>query len=339
MDRLRKYVISNLSSYFSSIFISLFAIASVVFLVKIATYTAVIEVSVTELLELFVFMLPEVLFYTLPVTFFIAATLALFKISNDNEIIVLFSLGIKPSFLLKILFKPALLLTITLLFDFLVIFPHAKVLSANMLTYKRSEAKFNLAASEFGNSFGDWLLYLGKDNKDGSYSKVFLFNKRAPKEILIEAKKAKILNNGGLLKLQLLKGEGYTYSKTDLSQINFESMIINDTLKTDLDTYRKPLDYWRSPERAKAKKKMLIRNTLLSFFPILSLFMVAAIGIVQVRYQKSKVYLYMFLSILIYYASSLSLHNKLGYYAVPIVMVLWSVVTYFIYRKTIAKRY
>ncbi|QSZ41669.1 LptF/LptG family permease [Sulfurimonas aquatica] len=339
MNRLRSYIISNLSSLFLSIFMPLFTIASVIFLIKLATYTAVIQLSIWEMAKLYFFVLPEILFYTLPVTFFIASTLTLFKLSNDNEIVVLFSLGIKPAFILKTLLRPAILLSLVLSIDFFILFPHATVLSSNFVSYKKSEAKFNLAASEFGNSFGDWLLYLGKKNLDGTYSQVFLFNKKKKEEILISAQKAEIINDSGILRLKLSDGEGYGYSTESFTQMNFTTMLINDTMKTSLTTYRAPLDYWLSDDRADSKRHMFITDTLLSLFPIISLFLVASIGIVHARHQKSGVYLFIFATIILYYGLTLGLQDILVYYTIPTIAISWTLLSYFIYRKTIVNRF
>jgi len=339
MKRLEKYIIHNLSVLFLSIFIPLFTIASVVFLIKLATYTAVIELSIWEMTKLYFFVLPELLFYTLPITFFISATLSLFKLSNDNEIIVIFSLGIKPFFLLKTLLKPAIFLTIVLLLDFLVLFPHSKILSSNFISYKKSEANFNLSASEFGNSFGSWLLYLGEENKDGSFGKVFLFNKNQKEEILIAANRAELINDSGVLRLKLNNGEGYSYSKEKFTQINFKTMYINDTLVTELDEYKSTFDYWFSKERADAKKKMFIMDTLFSFFPIIGLFLALSIGIVHARHGKSQVYLVLFLGVLVFYGATIGLQKVFGFYTIPVVGFSWLIGTYIIYRKTIVKRF
>jgi lipopolysaccharide export system permease protein len=320
-------------------FLPLFAIASVVFLIKLATYTAVIQLSIWEMTQLYIFTLPEILFYTLPITFFVAATLTLFRLSNDNEIIVLFSLGIHPKFLLRVLLKPALLLSILLAFNFFVIFPHAKVLSSNMITFKKSEAKFNLSASEFGHSFGDWLLYIGAENKDGSYGDVFLFNKKKEEEILISANQAEVINDGGVLRLKLSDGEGYSYSKEKFTQIDFETMFINDTMKTDLTAYEDTLGYWLSEHRRDKKITMFITDTLLSLFPLLCLFLVLSIGIIHARHQKSKTYLYLFLGIVIFYGSTIGLQKVLSFYTIPIVAFVWLGVTYFMYRKMIVARF
>ena len=339
MNRLQNYITHNLSILFLSIFLPLFSIASVIFLIKLATYTAVIQLSIWEMSKLYFFVLPEILFYTLPITFFIAATLTLFRLSTDNEMVVLFSLGIHPKFILKTLLKPALLLSLLLSFDFFILFPHATVLSSNFISYKKSEAKFNLSASEFGHSFGKWLLYLGSSSSDGSYGDVFLFNKNKKEEILIGAKKAQIINDQGLLRLKLTDGEGYSYSKDTFSQINFDVMYINDMLRTDLTTYKTPLEYWKSNDRAKSKRHMFITDTLLSLFPLMSLFLVASIGIVHVRHQKGRVYLYLFLGVLLFYGATLGLQGILFYYTIPVVAILWTLITYIIYRKTIVARF
>jgi len=339
MYKLRKYIIHNLSVLFLSIFLPLFAIASVIFLIKLATYTAVIHLTIWEMTKLYLFVLPEVLFYTLPVTFFIASVLTLFRLSTDNEIVVLFSLGIKPNFIIKTLLKPALLLSLLLSFDFFILFPHATVLSSNFVSYKKSEAKFNLSASEFGHRFGDWLLYIGKDNPDGTFGDVFLFNKNQKEEILIEAKKAEVINDGGLLRLKLTDGEGYNYSTKKLSQINFDTMHINDTMTTNLTTYRTPLEYWKSSDRKESKTHMFITDTLLSLFPVISLFLAVSIGVVHIRHQKAKVYLYLFLGILVFYGTTLGLQKVLVFYTIPTVAILWLISTYIIYRKTIVARF
>jgi len=338
MNRLKKYILNNFSSLFMSIFLPLFVIASVIFLIKLSTYTAVIQLTIWEMGKLYLFMLPDLLFYTLPITFFIAATLSLFKLSNDNEIIVIFALGIKPGFIIRTFFKPAFVLSMLLAFDFLAVAPHTTTLSINFLSYKKSEAKFNLAASEFGNSFGDWLLYIGEKDKNGTFSKVFLFNKKQEEEILISAKKAKVINDSGILRLKLMDGEGYSYSKEKFSQINFKKMLINDTLKTNLRTYKQPLQYWLSKENAGGKKHVLIRDTLISLFPIITLFLIATIGIVQIRHQKSKVYLYLFLTIVIYYGMTIGLEKMFQYYTITVVSLSWLITTYILYRKTIVNK-
>lgn len=339
MKILQNYLRNSLSFLFLTIFLPLFFIASIVFLIKMATYTAVIQISIPEMGKLFLFMLPELLFYTLPASFFIASTLALFRLSNDNEVVVLFSLGIRPSVIIKTFFIPALFLSTILMFNFFVLFPHAKTLSSNFLSYKKSEAKFNLSASEFGHKFGEWLLYIGGQNKDSTYSDVILFNKKQDEEVLIGAKGAEIINDSGILRLKLSSGEGYSYSEERFTQIDFKTMYINDTMKTDLEEYQTPLEYWIPEEPSAKTQKKFISNFIFSLFPLLSLFLIASIGIVHVRHQKAKVYLFLFITIVAYNALAITLGLTLSYYVIPAFILLWGGVTYLIYKKSIVARF
>ena len=341
MDKLRRYIISNFSLSFFSIFLPLFAIASVIFMIKLAAYTAYIQLNVWEMFKLYLFVLPELFFYTLPLTFFVAAVLALFRLSTENEMVILFTLGIKPGYLVRGLLAPALLLSAVLFFDFFYLFPHAKTLSINFVKYKKSEAKFNLSASEFGHNFGSWLLYIGKDNKDKTFGDVVLFHKEKDEEILIGAERAQINNSNGILRLKLDTGTGYSYRTDTLTQMKFETLFINNIMTTDQRKYLSAYDYWfhNEPNLQKIHTKKLISNVLLSLFPVLSLFMILAIGVAHVRHQKAYIYLYLFGSIVFYYGASIGLVNTLGIYTIPAVIIAWLGVTYPYYRRKIVRRF
>jgi len=332
---------SNFSVSFFSIFLPLFAIASVIFMIKLAAYTAYIQLTFFEMFKLYSFVLPELLFYTLPITFFIAASLALFRLSTDNEMVIIFSLGIKPNYLIKVLLVPALLLSSLLFFNFFFLFPHAKTLSINFMKHKKSEAKFNLSASEFGHKFGSWLLYIGKANDDKTFGDVVLFHKDKEEEIIIGAKRATVENSAGLLRLELEKGKGYSYTKDSLTQMQFETLYINNIMTTDTRPYLSAYDYWfnNEPHLQKIHTKKFISDVLLALFPLLSLFMVLAIGVAHVRHQKAYIYLFLFASIIFYYGTSLGLVGKLGYYTLPVVILSWLALSYPYYRYKIVKRF
>ena len=310
-------------------------------MIKMAAYTAYIQLTVFEMFKLYLFVLPELFFYTLPITFFVAAALALFRLSTDNEMVILFSLGIKPSYLIKVLMVPAFLLSSLLFFNFFFLFPHAKTLSINFMNHKKGEAKFNLSASEFGHNFGSWLLYIGKDNKDNTFGDVVLFHKDKDEEIVIGAKKATIDNSGGVLRLQLETGKGYSYTRESLTQMKFEKLFINNIMTSNQRPYLSAYDYWfnNEPRLQKIHTKKLITDTLLALFPILSLFMVLAIGVAHVRHQKAYIYLFLFLSVISYYGMSIGLVSRLGYYTLPVVIISWLGVTYPYYRRKIVNRF
>lgn len=97
-----RYVLNQFLSTNLSIFFVLFTIVSMVFFIQLAKLTSSIEINFADLLKLYGFMLPRIfIFLILPIAFFIALTLALFRLSRENESIVLFTLGFSPKILAK----------------------------------------------------------------------------------------------------------------------------------------------------------------------------------------------------------------------------------------------
>ncbi len=340
MGKLRRYILSNLSILFFSIFLPLFAIASVIFMFKLATYTAVIQLSIAEMGKLYLFVIPELLFYTLPIAFVVGSALALYRLSNDNEMVVVFSLGISPMYVARVLALPAFLLSVLLFFNFIVVTPYIKIISANFLEKKRAEAKFNLTASEFGHHFGDWMLFINKSYEKGhEFKGVILFNKTTKEEILIKADSAELINKSGVLQLRLNNGESYSYADNLLRTMLFKVGYINDKLSTDPMVYRDTLDYWTNDELKERKQQRFITNSLLSLFPLISIFLVIALGIVHARHQKRWIYLWLFLSIVSFYAAAIITQQWLAYHAIWAVALLWLVVTYGFYRRLVGERF
>jgi lipopolysaccharide export system permease protein len=340
MDKLRRYLLSNLSILFFSIFLPLFAIASVIFMIKLATYTAVIQLSILEMAKLYLFVLPELLFYTLPISFVVGAALTLYRLSNDNEMVVVFSLGISPSFIARVLAVPALLLTLLLLIDFLLVTPYIKIISANFVDHKRAEAKFNLTASEFGHSFGDWMLFINKsDEQTHTFNDVVLFNKTMKDEILITAKSAELLNNKGVLQLRLRDGESYSYDNETLKKMIFKIAYINDMMSSEETIYLNAIDYWTNSDLRERKDQRLITNTLLSLFPFISIFLVIALGVVHARHQKRWIYLWIFLSIIGFYSAAILTQKWLGFHTIWVVTLAWIIITYSFYKRLVGQRF
>lgn len=340
MGKLRRYIFSHLNVLFFSIFIPLFTIASVIFMIKLATYTAVIQLNIGEIGRLYLFVLPELLFYTLPIAFVVASALTLYRLSNDNEMVVVFSLGVSPGYLGKILLLPSFLLSLVLIADFLIITPYINIVNESFLLSKKSEAQFNLTASEFGNSFGNWMLFINKsDSNKKLYDNVVLFNIDVKEEILITADHAKLLNHNGVLQLNLTDGNGYSYNKDTFKHMKYEQLKINDTPDNKIITYNGLIDYWTNDTRRERKQQILITNTLLSFFPLLSIFLIMALGIVHARHQKRWIYLWLFLSVILYYMSAMLLQKWLIYWTIPVVVFIWFSGTYMLYRRLVGNRF
>jgi len=339
MDKLKGYLLSNFSHIYFSIFLPLYVIASVIMLVKIAAFTSVIQLSLFEMVKLYLFMLPELLFYTLPITFFISAVMTVAKLSFDYEMIVIFSLGVKPSSILRFFTKLAIYQSALLIILFFILAPHTKNLYKNFIKVKTTEAKFNIQASEYGHKFGDWLIFVGQDHDDGHFSDVILFNQQDTEETLVVAKNADIVSQKGVLKLQLEQGKGFIYSQDSLSQMSYRKMFINDTTIADTAEYKDTLQYWLNPyQRDKMTRKFTI-NILVALFPLLSVLLIPTIGIINARHQKGYTYAYIFLTILLYYGVTFGIAKSIGLYTIALVSFTTLLsVSYFYYQKVV-KRY
>lgn len=334
----KKYILSHLSSTFFSIFIPLFTIASVIFLVKISSYTTIITLNSYEMFKLYLFSLPQLLFFTLPITFVVSVTMTLYKLSQDNELLVLFSLGKSPIDILKMILSSAILLSIILLFNYIYAMPYIKNISENFIQYKKAEAKFNISASEFGHNFGDWMLFI-KESDGHRFKDIVLYNKELQNDIIIKADDAVLINDSGYLKLELNSGISYSKDKNELKAAMFQKAHINDKMKSDENRFTTINNYWNSDERSDYKTEKIISQTLISIFPLISLFLIFAMGIVHSRNQKRWIYLWIFISITIYYTIISTAQTMHNFNAIWIVSLLWLAIGYGFYRVLVGRRF
>jgi len=334
-----KYIIRNLSHSFFIVFFPLFVIASLVFAIKLSGYTSVIKITMSELFRLYLYGLPELLFYILPFSFFITASLAIHRLSMENETIVLFALGIKPSKLLSILLRPAFLLSVVLIFDFFVLLPLTKVMFRSFVDQKQAEGQFNISASEAGHKFGDWLVFVEQKNLDNTLKNVVLFKPDEIEETLVHSKKAEVVNKNSIMSLELENGKSYSYSKEMLRQVQFKKMAINHKLLKEGQHYKATLEYWLDEGDRSYKIKKFTTSFLLAVFPLLSLFSVLSIALVKARHSHSHIYLWLFAIVMIYFIGVFSLSTQLGLYAIVSIIPVWLTVTYFIYNKKILLHY
>ncbi|WP_456453234.1 LptF/LptG family permease [Hydrogenimonas sp.] len=287
------YLIRSFSGLFFSIFLPIIAIGSLILFVRIAKITEVTQMSFGEMLLMYGYFVPTILFYTLPITFFAALTLTMVKLSNDFENIVLFSFGISPARILRF-FTPLTVATVGLLLLLsLALIPITKQLIKSFISYKSVHAVLNIQASEFGQKFGKWLVFLeSKDEETGKLHNIVLYNASTPKEEqILLAKDGEFFNEGGVLGLKLLQGQAYRITKGQIDQIDFKTMKIYDTSTHEPFTYRNLAEYWLMAVSDAKRLKDLIIFIAVSLFPLLTLFFAFTYGIHHPRYDKNHAYL------------------------------------------------
>ncbi|WP_024955125.1 LptF/LptG family permease [Sulfurospirillum arcachonense] len=341
MGRVNNYLLRSFSSLFSSLFFTLFFITSIVFFIKIASITSVIKITFFELGVLYIYLLPNILLYTLPVTFFIALSLSLFNLSKENETIVLFTLGYKPQKISKLFIIVASILSSLLIINILVLIPTAKQLNANFLDYKKAEAKFNIKATEFGQKFSNWLVYIDKSEQKDSFNGIVMFQEASSNkaEKIITATTANIDNDNGNLKLILDKGKAFEISDKKIEQINFSEMYIKSGEKDEVSKVVNILSYWEEALKNKKRAYNLAFFLLIALFPIATVLFALSIGIVTYRYEKNKIYLSMFTVIIGYLVPGFLLVKLANLPAVALVISISFICSYIFYRKKILLKY
>ena len=337
-DRISRYLLGNFSTVFFPLFNALLLIASVVLFVQISAMTSILKVTFGEMLSLYALALPEILLYTLPVSFFAAGVITLTKLSFDLELIVLFTLRANMGHILKPFLFLAVILSSALLVIGLWLKPKTWYKSKELIYQKEDSAQLNVKASEFGQKFGDWLLFIGKEKGD-RLENVVLFTKDPEKEVFIRSGAARIENVENNFRLTLDQGNTFNIHRSKIDQVEFEKMIVNERAGLNRLDYQGVLAYWQDKLTSKKKKKDLAQTILIALFPLLSLVMIVATGIINPRYQKNRSYLYIIGGTLYYYLLVFTVAAPLPFASLAVVPAVWLGSSYLLYRKRVRPIY
>jgi len=263
----KKYIYSNLSSNFFPIFLTLFGLTSIVYFIKLSRLTSIIKINFSELLYLYFIYIPNILYYVMPISIFVAVVLTLLKLSNEQELIVINSFGFSPKKLLIIFFPVIFAFSILLFIISFIIIPKMDNIYDNFKNIKKTEAQFNIKAGVYGQKFGKWLIYV-ENKKNKIYKNITLFQ-ATNKDIFITAKKAFIKNKDGYLVLELFNGSYLQIEKNNISQIDFEKMILNNKLNQikKISTLSDLFDYWmEAVDKKISKRRRFIQNIFIIFY-------------------------------------------------------------------------
>lgn len=340
MRQLKKYLFKTYSSIFFPIFFTFFIITSIIFLIKIATLTSVIQIDFSELLILYGFSFPKILFYILPVTIFISVTLTFSKLSSEYELMVINSLGLNPLKIIKIFVPNLILSSLLLLLLSLVIIPKVEFLNLEFLEKKKSEAQFNINPSEFGQKFGDWFIYVN-DKKDNTYKNLVLFKKEQDHTSFIIANSAFITPaKNSNLTLNLVSGKAFNIHD-NLKQVSFDSMIINNELSNVnlINTFDDVIKFWQKITVVKQIKSEFMFNIFYAVFPIISILFFLSIGIFNPRYEKNRSTFIALSLITLFVILSHKVSKDLGLWFLVILPSIWFAISYFYYKLRIKDYY
>ncbi|MCD8212710.1 MAG: LptF/LptG family permease [Campylobacter sp.] len=342
MSRVNKYLLYNFLGTFASLFSTLFLIMSIVFFIQIARVTSYIEITFGELLKLYAFMLPRVLLFVVPIAFFVALAMTLFRLSKENESIVIFTLGSSPNLIARFFLIFSIVLSSLLFIVAIVMIPTAAQLNVNFIDYKKTVAKLNLKPTQFGQKFSDWMVYIGSESRDENgtvYNDVVMFNPFVKEsQRLIVAQNAKIINIKSTIELSLNNGKIYDINDKTYHQSNFKSMSIRTQQNESISNVDNIKDYWLEAKTNAKRKKDLSTYILVSLFPFATTLFAISLGIVTYRYEKGAVYLGTF-GILFGYFTLIMLLGSRPSIAIPSIFTVFFISGIWFYRLKIMRRY
>ena len=340
MDRVSRYLISNFFHTFISLFFTLFFLASVIFFIKISQLTSLFSVTFSDLGEAYLYLLPELIVYTLPITFFIAVAMTIFKLSKENETIVLFALTLSPHKIAALFFMLSLGTSLFLLVNSIVMIPISKQLNKNFIAYKKLESKINIKATEFGQKFEGWNVFInGIDN--GVYKDIILYNNDSSKneERFIIAKSAHIDKNGSIIGINLERGKLFNLKNEGLDEISYEEMTMSYKPNiTELKT-ASVIEYWMVAMVNKTRAKDLSINILISFFPLATFLFGISLGVANTRHEKPNIYLHIFVVVLVYYLLMFKVATTFPLFGTALLIIGFHIASGVFFREKILKRY
>ena len=309
MVNVKGYISSNFTKSFLTIFLPFFIIISLVFLVRIAALTSKIQINFSELLLLYSYSIPEIVFYTLPLSFIAALANLLISLSQGNELIALYALGLRSKKILNGLLWISILFSLLLLAISLFAMPLSKQFYRAFKEEKRNDARLNIVPGELGQKFGNYYIYI-KDKTEDSFQNIVIYNRTdKANEQFFSSQSGKMNRNENVASLLLNEGYGYTYSKVKLQQAEYKTLEIFDTSQKKGFQFKSVLSYWQEAAHNSKTMHKLLFFIFISMIPMLSVYLVASFTMINPRYQANHSFLVIFISTLFFYAIASTLQK------------------------------
>jgi len=311
MVNVKGYISSNFTKAFLTIFIPFFLIISLVYLVKISSLTAQIQIDFLELLLLYSYSLPNIVFYTIPLSFIAAVANTLMKLSQDNELIALYALGLKAKKILRSILLLGILFSILLSAISFLGIPMSKQLYNAFKEKKKAEATLNIIPGKLGQKFGQYYIYVKeKDEKNGLFHDMVIYNRtKKDEEQFFSSKKGQLNRDKQVASLLLKDGYGYTYTNEKLQQAKYKTLEVFDTNQKYRFHFQDILSYWTLSKIDRHRMGRALFYLFVSLIPMLSVYLIAAFAMINPRYQANYSFIIIFATTLFLYLIASSLEK------------------------------
>ena len=322
MVNIKSYVSSNFTKAFLTIFLPFFLIISLVYLVKISALTTQIQITMGELFSLYSYSVPDIIFYTLPLSFIAALANVLLKLSQDNELIALYALGLKADKVLRSLLILGLLFSLLLATISFLAMPLSKQMYKEFTNTKKSEAKLNIVAGKLGQKFGNYYIYVKEKKGDDKFDNIVIYNRtKKNEEQFFASHDGQVNKRDGITSLQLNNGYGYTYTELKLQQAKYKSLEVYDKAETKTFKFEDIVEHWSKAATDEKRMHRALFFIFVSLIPLLAVYMVAAFTMINPRYQANRSFVVILVTALGLYLTASSL-EKWGTFSILFLCII-----------------
>lgn len=339
ITKLQQYIVSNFGGVFFPIFFSFYTIATILIFLQISAKTSIIKMSFLEMIQFYSYSIPEIVLYILPISFFASSVITLAKMSFDLELIVVFALQANVKDILKPFLYLSIVLAVVLLLIGFVVKPQTMYKTKEFIYQKQERAQINIKPSEFGQRFGDWLLFV-KDYKDKqTFQDIVLLSTKTDNITFINAGEAEFSNVVGKFKLKLQDGFAYNFLDKEIEEVKFKEMGVSQSAASRNLEFKGLVKFWKDINNDKRLRKDIAYTILTALFPLLSVYLVISLGIFNPRYEKNRAVPYSVLAVLTYFILTNIIGSKYDHYALVIMPIVWLGLSFYFYHLRIRKIY
>jgi lipopolysaccharide export system permease protein len=337
MNRTKEYILLNFSHTFLQIFFVVFLLAIIISFIEIVSRTYVAQVDFISLILLLVYKIPDIMVYLIPLIYFVAFVMSIRQLSLDSEMVVLFSIGLSPTNLAKIIFANSLLISFVLfILAFMVIPVTTQAYKLLVQDIKTNTGLKNLNQAGFIQKFDNWHIFVGNEKKDRNI--VLFSNSFQNQSSFILAKEATYESLNGNIKLKLERGKIFTKQEDTLDQINFYEMSINKKNRQNIFGYLELHLYWLKVI-AEKKYDLLIMPIFIVLFPMLSVLSILYLGITEHRHPSKYIILISIAHIVIYFLLAFDINNRLNINGLLFMPAIWIVITSAIFFQKVVRKF
>ena len=334
MAKLKEFILTNFVKSFLTLFVPFFIIIALTYLIKISNLSSKVNLELIDFVTIFMYVLPHIFFASIPLTF-IGATINTFaKLSEENEAVAIFSLGYSPAKIYSYLLPLALLFSIFLTALTLYIIPYADQYMDNFKSKKIYDAKLRILPKKLSQSFGKQHIFI-ESSKNNQFKNVTMFSEDSDGYMQIMLSKSGSIEHKADKKsyLSLDNGSLYRYKDKNFQIIDFANLKLYNNKKFYSNKVLKPIDFW------KKYLKKFYYFLLISLSPLLILPLLVALGLFNPRYQKNRASIYILLSTLLVYIPAILAKEKVSIYVTLSIMAVWVLISIFLFRQKLSKRY